>query len=111
MDARELRSIFSSNIKKYRRLKNLTQMALAEKADISVSYLCALEAGDKWGTPETIVKITASLNISPHQLFLPEVPLDIELYRTELNLLSEQLKKDIDRRVADFLQVRGNFEK
>lgn len=107
MDARELRSVFSSNIKKYRRLKNLTQMALAEKADISVSYLCALEAGDKWGTPETIVKLTTSLNISPHQLFLPEVPLDIELYRTELNLLSEQLKKDIDRRIAEFLQVRG----
>ena len=77
-------------------------MALAEKADISVSYLCALEAGDKWGTPETIVKITESLNISPYQLFLSETPFSFQISPSFLILLSQQLKCDIDKRFAEF---------
>ena len=105
MDAKELRHVFSSNIKKYRQDNSLTQMALAEKAGISVSYLCSLEAGNKWGTPETIVKLADSLNISPYQLFLSEKSFPPEKYSAEIQLLSHQLKNYIDERIAEFIKA------
>ena len=48
MTSEELRKTFSENIKRYRKICAMTQMMLAEKADLSVGYLCDLEAGNKW---------------------------------------------------------------
>ena len=108
MDAQELRQIVASNIKKYRKLSNLTQMALAEKADISVGYVCQLESGQKWGTPETIAKLTDSLQISPYQLFLSETPPELQPLAPILFLLKEKLKSDIDVRFQESLRsVKG----
>ena len=53
-------------------LNSMTQQELAEAADISVSFLCDLERGKKWGTLETMAKISNALRIKPYQLLLPE---------------------------------------
>ncbi len=53
-------------------LNSMTQQELAEAADISVSFLCDLESGKKWGTLETMAKISNALRIKPYQLLLPE---------------------------------------
>ena len=50
----------------------MTQMILAEKSDLSVGYLCDLETGNKWGTPETIAKVANALNVKPFQLFVED---------------------------------------
>ena len=103
MNAQELRHIVASNIKKYRKLNNLTQMALAEMADISVGYLCDLESGRKWGTPETIAKLVDSLQIDPYQLFLAETTPDVQPLAPVLILLKEKLKSDIDLSFQEIL--------
>jgi len=36
--------IIRRNIKKYRKEKKLTQLALAEKVDLSVDYICEIES-------------------------------------------------------------------
>lgn len=36
--------VIRKNIKKYRKEKKLTQQALAEKADLSVDYICEIES-------------------------------------------------------------------
>ena len=53
-------------------LNSMTQQELAEAAGISVSFLCDLESGKKWGTLETMAKISNALRIKPYQLLLPE---------------------------------------
>ena len=103
MTSEELRMTVAENIKSYRKMNNLTQMALAEKADLSVGYLHDLEAGTKWGMPETMVKLATALNVQPFQFFINdnEKPSTIS---SDLALLSITLRQDIDTKISDLLQ-------
>ena len=63
-------TILSSNIKVYRLKNNLTQEKLAEKADLSTSYIKQLEAGKEYKniTFASILKIATALNIDITEL-------------------------------------------
>lgn len=103
MTSEELRTTVAENIKKYRTMNNLTQMALAEKADLSVGYLHDLEAGTKWGMPETIVKLASALNVQPFQFYSkPEANEDS--ISSDLLHLSSALKQNIDVIIAGILK-------
>lgn len=71
MDSFELQQIFSNNLKNARKRASLSQMRLAEEANLSVSYICDLESGRRWGTPETFSKLAKALKINPYELLLP----------------------------------------
>jgi transcriptional regulator with XRE-family HTH domain len=81
MTKKELQGILSENIKRYRNDRNLSQADLAEKLDISVNFLCNIENGNRWISPQTLVKFASVLNIEPYELFKspealhPDVPL------------------------------------
>ena len=65
-------SIISENIKFYRKKCNLNQEQLAEKSDLSISYIKQLESGKifKNITLTTLLKLSKALNISINKLFL-----------------------------------------
>jgi transcriptional regulator with XRE-family HTH domain len=65
----ELRGILSNNIKRCRARDNMSQMALAEKLDISTNFLSDIERCKAWVSPLTLVKLAAALNIEPYELF------------------------------------------
>jgi len=71
MTEEELRGIFSTNIRRYRQSRNLSQARLAEKLDISVNFLCNIENGNRWISSQTLVKFAIALNIEPYELFKP----------------------------------------
>ncbi len=54
----------------YRKLKNLTQEELAEKADIGVSYLGQIEAKNLYTSFsfDTLFSIAKALEIPPHKI-------------------------------------------
>ena len=60
-----------NNIKNYRKKANLTQEALAEKADLSVSYVKQIEAGKEFKNIsfKVLFKIAKTLNINIKDLF------------------------------------------
>lgn len=62
---------FSTNIKKYRKINNLTQEQLAELADISISYIKQIESGNEYKNVSltVILKLCKALNVSPNVLF------------------------------------------
>lgn len=101
VDETELTETFSSNLKKFRTLKGLTQFKLAEKADISVGYLCDLESGKKWGTAKTVAKLSDALGVFPHQLFEKT---DNSNNKNDIHVdladFSKELKTYIDERIA-----------
>ena len=68
----ELREIFISNMKRYRKDKGISQMSLAELCNTSTSYIGEIEIGRKFPSVEMIQKIAAALNIQPFQLFIQE---------------------------------------
>jgi transcriptional regulator with XRE-family HTH domain len=69
MDEQELRGILSGNIKRCRVQNNLSQMALAEKLDISTNFLSDIERCKAWISPLTLVKLASTLNVEPYELF------------------------------------------
>jgi transcriptional regulator with XRE-family HTH domain len=71
MTDKKLQGIFSANIKRYRQSRNLSQADLAEKLDISVNFLCNIENGNRWISPQTLVKFASVLNVEPYELFKP----------------------------------------
>lgn len=70
MDSKELQAVFSRNIKDARSRLGLSQLKFAEKADLSVGYVCDLESGRRWGTPETFAKLAAALGVEPFLLLM-----------------------------------------
>ncbi|MEG2322181.1 MAG: helix-turn-helix transcriptional regulator [Bacilli bacterium] len=61
-----------NNIKTYRKNNNLTQEQLAEKANLSVSYIKQIEGEKSFKnlTFKTLFKIAKALNINVNELFL-----------------------------------------
>jgi transcriptional regulator with XRE-family HTH domain len=88
MQEQELRGILGRNIIRCRTQNNLTQMALAEKLGKSTNFICDIECGKSWISITTLVKLAATFNVEPYELFKADA------------LLSER-EKDILKSYAD----------
>ena len=104
MDEQELRGILGNNIKRCRLKNNLSQLALAEKVDISTNFLSDIERCKAWISPNTLVKLASVLNIEPYELFKA----DALLSDTEKSIL-QQYVDDNYKAVLSFInQLREN---
>lgn len=63
-----IREIFSYNLKKYRRLRAMSQEELAHLAGIDRTYVSALERQVYSASLDTISNLATALAIEPHQL-------------------------------------------
>lgn len=63
--------IFSQNIKIYRKQNHLTQEMLAEKADLSISYIKQIESGNEFKNVSltSMLKLSKALGITIRDLF------------------------------------------
>ena len=64
-----IRQIFIQNLKYYRTQAGLTQEKLAEKIEMSTSYIGDMEARERFPSAETIDKIANALNVPVSTLF------------------------------------------
>ena len=71
---KELYRVIGKNIKLYRKFSKLTQVQLAEKADISISYLSKIEADscDKSMSISMLNQIANALNVEITDFFKEE---------------------------------------
>ena len=100
MNGEDLRNILSNNIKLYRRHHGWSQADLAEKADISITFLSSIERGVKWPYPDTLIKLAKALKIE-----------EFELFRRN-NALIDDTSVLIDRLVTDIsVSVKDSIEK
>lgn len=101
-----LKRNFGQNVKKYRKLKNLTQEQLAERVGVDSTSICSVENGKYFPTAENISKIAAALNINISDLFYFENLVTPEdNYNSIINLI-DMFKDDSVRlnAVKNFLQ-------
>lgn len=91
----ELRDIFILNMKKYRKIKKLSQMNLAERCNTSTSYIGEIEIGKKFPSVEMIQRLAAALDIQPFQLFMPEagIPSADRLSPEKKSMLIQRLQQ------------------
>ena len=66
---------FRENIKYYRKKQNLTQEDLAEKTDLSISYIKQIESNKEFKNVSltVILKLSKALDVSVDKLFIIRV--------------------------------------
>ena len=64
----ELAKKLGSNIKKYRKILNLTQFELRIQADIAEDYLQSLEVGRRKPSLDVLAKIADALKVELYEL-------------------------------------------
>ncbi|MDR1452355.1 MAG: helix-turn-helix domain-containing protein [Candidatus Margulisbacteria bacterium] len=72
MKKQDLLKILGANIKRHRLRLNWSQALLAEKVNISITFLSSIERGAKWLSPATVVKLADTFHIHSYELFKPE---------------------------------------
>jgi transcriptional regulator with XRE-family HTH domain len=59
---------FGKRVRELRKAKNLSQLELAEKVDVSRGYIGLLENGERNPSLETITEIAIALGVKPDEL-------------------------------------------
>ena len=92
-----IRTVIAGNVRKYRKLRQLTQENLAELADVSNTYIANIECGQTWISDKTVEKIATALHIEEYLLFIPD---------EEIITDSDNIKKK--QKMIEFLKTREN---
>jgi transcriptional regulator with XRE-family HTH domain len=82
MNGKDVRELLGKRIQFYRKQRQLSQATLAERANISVTFLSKIERGIKYPTSDTISGITNGLGVELSDLFK-----QIEISETHQNML------------------------
>lgn len=108
----DIRKIFGSNVRKYRKCKGLSQEKLAEFVDLGDKSISPIETGRSFIAIDKLEKLCEVLEVEPFQLFLTnetsgEIADDLRRERVltrlktckreELDLLCDVLTKFIER--------------
>lgn len=70
MDIQEFRCCFGSNLRRLRKLKNITQAELAEIIGLETHNLNRIENGKSFPQLKTIVNIITYFDVAPYELFI-----------------------------------------
>jgi len=65
----DIKTLFGTNLKHYRKKRHLSQEQLAEKVDISAKHLSKIERGVTFVSAELIEKLADCLEVSAAQFF------------------------------------------
>ena len=79
-------SPISSTLKKLRKERKLTLKELAERTDVSISFLSQVERGKSGVTLESLRKIADALNVAPSAFFSSSTEQDDWAGRLELSI-------------------------
>ena len=78
-----------SKIRELRILNGLTQEELADRVDVSETYIRKLEAGDRFPSLDMVIKLSQALNTTPDHLLLSSSVLGQNKSSGVLDLLSD----------------------
>jgi len=107
MDEAGLRSLLSSNIKRFRSRKGLSQEKLAEKINISTNYLSYIETGKGWVSPFSLIKLANALEIEVFELFKPQETVSTDVLNMVNRCLedfSSSLRVSFDKSITDSMR-------
>jgi len=109
VDGRDIKVTFGKNAKMFRERRGLSQSDMAERAQISISFLSNIERGLKFPQPDILAKLSTALGIGVHEFFLEnsvtaegKVLLgQSDSHEELLDLMYEDVMKDVGLAVAD----------
>ncbi|MDR2952016.1 MAG: helix-turn-helix domain-containing protein [Treponema sp.] len=106
MDGQSIKDALGKTIKFLRFRRGFSQADLAEKAEISITFLSTIERGIKFPQPDILSKLANALNVEVFELFKTDlVPSD---NKALISQLSEDVIKNVNLTIADvFKQYLG----
>ena len=93
------------NIRKYRLMKKIRQEDLAEKADLSVNYVGAIERGEKVPSLETLLVIINSLGVSADMILADVIDTGYTIKDPLLAEKLDKLSKEGRTKIYDFIDT------
>ncbi|MCL2380115.1 MAG: helix-turn-helix domain-containing protein [Treponema sp.] len=94
MNGKDIKATLGKNIKFFRFRMEYSQADLAEKVDISITFLSNIERGLKFPKPEILSRLAVSLEVEVYELFRTQiVP---ENSRDLVNRLAEDVSKNVN---------------
>jgi transcriptional regulator with XRE-family HTH domain len=103
MEVQAIKDILSRNIKYFRTQRQLSQAQLAEKANISVTFLSNIERGKMFPKVETLSRLTESLDVEVQELFQSD--LAPEDHKKMMNRLTEDMTKNVNLAMAEVFKL------
>jgi len=82
----DCRLLLARNMKKYRKIMGLSQMALAEKAGCSTTLIGNIEINRRFPSPKNINRIAIALEINVADLFSEDEPESMKLMSAKKDL-------------------------
>jgi len=106
MGGQAIKDALGKTIKFLRFRRGLSQADLAEKADISITFLSTIERGIKFPQPDILSKLAKALDVEVFELFKTDaVPTDS---KEVISQLSEDITKNVNQTIAGvFKQYMG----
>ncbi|MDR0877133.1 MAG: helix-turn-helix domain-containing protein [Treponema sp.] len=99
MGGQDIKNALGRNIKFFRAHRHLSQADLAEKADISITFLSNIERGLKFPKAETLSCLAEGLEVEVYELFKGEIAPD------ETKKLLDRFSGDITQNVVQALET------
>jgi transcriptional regulator with XRE-family HTH domain len=98
MEGQAIKDSLGKTIKFLRFRRGLSQADLAEKSDISVTFLSTIERGLKFPQPDILSKLAKALNVEVFELFKTDiVPSDS---KEMMSKLSEDITRNVTQTIA-----------
>ena len=114
MNGQEIKSTLGKNIKLVRNHRQYSQEVLAEKADISITFLSNIERGLKYPKPAVLSQIATSLGVEVYELFKTDSKPHIApiIVRNDSKQMLARLSKVMIRKVNNAMEsVFNDFMK
>ncbi len=98
--------LLGTNVQKYRKNRNLTQIELSEKIGISQKHLSDIETGTKFPSAGLIEKLSKELNVSVAFLFGGSDPSISDISNTVSTLVMNQLRPTLSGISNDVEEIK-----
>jgi transcriptional regulator with XRE-family HTH domain len=88
-------------LKRIRNNKKISQLTLANMADLTHNFINEIENGRKWVSSDTIAKLAAILETEPFQFFIPDRAMgniNTEIFQEYIN----EMTVSFDKLIHDF---------
>ena len=89
-----LRELVAQNIKKYRKIRGLTQEMLAEQAGTSTTHIGMIETSRKFPSITMLEKIAKALDVDTPALFATEKIVILPMYSKSIERLYQDMSND-----------------
>jgi len=115
MDGQGIKAGLGKNIKLLRTKRQYSQADLAEKIDISITFLSNIERGLKFPKPEKLAQIAEGLGVEVYELFktnLSESNVKPAIDHDDKKIMLNRLSKVMTRKINNTMEeVFKNFMK